>query len=188
MRVSSRSSCSGGLPGTSRTGTIRARAVLDNKARVFTPGLFARVQLEGSGQFKAMLIDDKAVLTDQDRKYVFVVGEGDPDISKNPVLRLLSRRMRVTPELHGQRFPGVTAANHAVSERRHFQPHAADDGGAAASVQIIGGDQQIASGLIIRDLRDAVGRNINRALLAAVKHAPYKDRAVIRTADNLGPD
>jgi len=31
------------------------------------------VQLLGSGQFQALLIDDKAVLTDQDRKYVYVV-------------------------------------------------------------------------------------------------------------------
>ena len=60
----------------SRTGTIRARAVLPNLDRTFTPGLFARVQLEGSGEFNALLIDDKAVLTDQDRKYVYVVGEG----------------------------------------------------------------------------------------------------------------
>lgn len=55
------------------TGTIRARALLDNADRVFTPGLFARVRVLGSGEFNAMLIDDKAVLTDQDRKYVYVV-------------------------------------------------------------------------------------------------------------------
>ncbi|MFT3762986.1 MAG: efflux RND transporter periplasmic adaptor subunit [Pseudoxanthomonas sp.] len=55
------------------TGTIRARAVLDNRDHVFTPGLFARVRLLGSGRFKAVLIDDKAVLTDQDRKYVWIV-------------------------------------------------------------------------------------------------------------------
>lgn len=59
------------------TGTIRARAVLRNPDRVFTPGLFARVQLEGSGASTALLVDDKAVLTDQDRKYVYVLGEGD---------------------------------------------------------------------------------------------------------------
>jgi tellurite resistance protein TerC len=35
---------------------------------------------------------------------MIVVGEGDQDISKNPVVRLLSRRLRVTSELHGQRF------------------------------------------------------------------------------------
>jgi membrane fusion protein, multidrug efflux system len=56
------------------TGTIRARAVLRNPERTFTPGLFARVQIEGSGEFRALLVDDKAVLTDQDRKYVYVLG------------------------------------------------------------------------------------------------------------------
>ncbi|KRG69995.1 efflux RND transporter periplasmic adaptor subunit [Pseudoxanthomonas dokdonensis] len=55
------------------TGTIRARALLDNADRLFTPGLYARVRLLGSGRFEAKLVDDKAVLTDQDRKYVYVV-------------------------------------------------------------------------------------------------------------------
>lgn len=55
------------------TGTIRMRAVLDNTDRRFTPGLFARVQMPGSPQFNATLINDRAILTDQDRKYVYVV-------------------------------------------------------------------------------------------------------------------
>jgi multidrug efflux system membrane fusion protein len=55
------------------TGTIRARAVLPNPDRSLTPGLFARVQLQGSAGFEAKLVDDKAILTDQDRKYVYVV-------------------------------------------------------------------------------------------------------------------
>ena len=59
----------------SNTGTIRMRAVLDNKDGALTPGLFARVRLLGSGQFDALLIDDKAVLTDQDRKYVWIVDD-----------------------------------------------------------------------------------------------------------------
>lgn len=59
-----------------QTGTITLRAVLDNAERLFTPGLFARVQLPVSERFDAVLIDDRAVLTDQDRKYVFVV---DPE-------------------------------------------------------------------------------------------------------------
>jgi multidrug efflux system membrane fusion protein len=58
---------------TPSTGTIRMRAMLDNAQRQFTPGLFARVRLPGSAEFKATLIDDKAVLTDQDRKYVYIV-------------------------------------------------------------------------------------------------------------------
>lgn len=57
------------------TGTIRVRAILPNKDGTFTPGLFARVQLLGSGERPAMLIHERAVLTDQDRKYVYVVGE-----------------------------------------------------------------------------------------------------------------
>lgn len=57
------------------TGTVRARAVLPNPDRRFTPGMFARVQLEGAAARPAILIDDKAVITDQDRKFVYVVGE-----------------------------------------------------------------------------------------------------------------
>lgn len=57
----------------SATGTIRARATLANPDGLLTPGLYARVRLQGSGSFSAMLIDDKAVMTDQNRKYVFVV-------------------------------------------------------------------------------------------------------------------
>ncbi len=70
----------------SQTGSIRARAVFDNKAGIFTPGLFARIQLMGSGTRQALLIHDQAVLTDQDRKYVFVVGPGSTALRKNITL------------------------------------------------------------------------------------------------------
>lgn len=58
----------------SQTGTIRARAVLENKEGLFTPGLFARVQLLGSAEYSAILIDDRAVNTDQNQKYVLILG------------------------------------------------------------------------------------------------------------------
>jgi RND family efflux transporter MFP subunit len=57
-----------------QTGTIRGRAVLQNKDGQFTPGMFARLQLLGSGEYSAILIDDRAVNTDQSQKYVFVLG------------------------------------------------------------------------------------------------------------------
>jgi multidrug efflux system membrane fusion protein len=57
-----------------QTGTIRGRAVLPNKDGQFTPGLFARVQLLGSGEYAAILIEDRAVNTDQSQKYVLVLG------------------------------------------------------------------------------------------------------------------
>ncbi len=56
-----------------QTGTIRARALLDNKDRRFTPGLFARVKLVGSAQYDALLINDSAIGTDQNVRYVFAV-------------------------------------------------------------------------------------------------------------------
>jgi multidrug efflux system membrane fusion protein len=72
------------------TGTIFARAELPNPEGVFTPGLFARVQLLGSGERPALLIHPQAVLTDQDRRYVFVAemvtlppemgGSGEPHL------------------------------------------------------------------------------------------------------------
>lgn len=77
------------------TGTIRARAVLRNPDRIFTPGLYARVQLQGSGKFKAMLVDDKAVLTDQDRKYVYVLGEKNAATRKDVVLGPIVDGLRV---------------------------------------------------------------------------------------------
>ncbi|MDG6348834.1 efflux RND transporter periplasmic adaptor subunit [Luteimonas sp. 8-5] len=77
------------------TGTIRARAVLPNPDRVFTPGLFARVQVQGSGRFDAMLIDDKAVLTDQDRKYVYVLGPENKAVRKDVVLGRMIEGLRV---------------------------------------------------------------------------------------------
>lgn len=77
------------------TGTIRARAVLRNPDGVFTPGLFARVQLEGSGQFDALLVDDKAVLTDQDRKYVYVLGEDSTAQRRDVVLGRVIDGLRV---------------------------------------------------------------------------------------------
>ena len=57
-----------------QTGTIRARAVLPNKDGQFTPGMFARVQLLGSGEYTAILIEDRAVNTDQNQKYVLLLG------------------------------------------------------------------------------------------------------------------
>jgi len=57
-----------------RTGTIRARAVLENKNGQFTPGMFARVQLLGSSEYDAILIEDRAVGTDQSQNFVLVLG------------------------------------------------------------------------------------------------------------------
>ena len=81
-----------------RTGTIRARAVLANPDGAFTPGLFARVQLEGSAEFPALLVDDKAVLTDQDRKYVYVVGADNLAARRDVKLGRMAEGLRVVTD------------------------------------------------------------------------------------------
>jgi multidrug efflux system membrane fusion protein len=61
------------------TGSVRMRATLDNGDGLLVPGLFARVQVGGgaSGSGRALLVSDRAVGTDQDRKFVYVVGAGN---------------------------------------------------------------------------------------------------------------
>ncbi len=57
-----------------RTGSVRMRATLANPDRALAPGLFARVQVGSGVAVKAIVINDRAVGTDQSRKYVVVVG------------------------------------------------------------------------------------------------------------------
>jgi multidrug efflux system membrane fusion protein len=66
-----------------RSGTIRTRAVVENKDHLLTPGVFGRVQLYG-GEYDALLIPDSAVVSDQARKIVFVVGN-DNVVQARPV-------------------------------------------------------------------------------------------------------
>ena len=56
-------------------GTIRARAVLDNRHGEFTPGLFARMKLVSPSRYRAALVDDRAIGTDLGKRFVFVVDE-----------------------------------------------------------------------------------------------------------------
>jgi multidrug efflux system membrane fusion protein len=108
------------------TGTIRARAVVPNPDGVFTPGLFARVRLLGESQKDALLIHEQAVLTDQDRRYVYVVGEKNAaerkDVTPGPhVEGLLVIESGLKPGdkviINGMRkifFPGQPVKPHVV--------------------------------------------------------------------------
>jgi multidrug efflux system membrane fusion protein len=79
----------------SAVGTIRVRAVLPNPKRIFTPGLFVRVQLVSGIKENALLIDDKAVMTDQDRKYVYVLGKDNKVQRKYVVPGRMAEGLRV---------------------------------------------------------------------------------------------
>jgi multidrug efflux system membrane fusion protein len=66
------------------TGTLRARAVLSNKAGLFSAGLFGRVRVTGTPGYAALLLPDEAIGTDQTNKYVLVVG-GDGVVERRNV-------------------------------------------------------------------------------------------------------
>lgn len=66
------------------SGTIRAHAVVPNPTRFLTPGMFGRARLLGSGTYKAMLIPDEAIVTDQTRRLVYVVSK-DNKATPRPV-------------------------------------------------------------------------------------------------------
>jgi RND family efflux transporter MFP subunit len=59
------------------SGTIRARAVFANPNDMFTPGMFARVRVPGSPSYRALLVPDAAIASEQSRKYVLVVDAED---------------------------------------------------------------------------------------------------------------
>jgi RND family efflux transporter MFP subunit len=65
-------------------GTVSARAVLSNPNGLFTPGLFARVRLLGGDRHLATMVQDQAIGTDQDRKFVLVL-KSDNTVDYRPV-------------------------------------------------------------------------------------------------------
>lgn len=77
-----------------QTGTMRLRARFANPNFILQPGLFGRVEVEGSDTYRAVLIPDEAISADQNERIVYVVN-GDGSVSVKPV--------RLGPRLHGYR-------------------------------------------------------------------------------------
>jgi RND family efflux transporter MFP subunit len=67
------------------SGTIRAHAEVQNPKGFLVPGMFGRARLLGSGTYKAMLVPDEAILTDQSRKLVYTIGK-DGKTAPRPVV------------------------------------------------------------------------------------------------------
>jgi membrane fusion protein, multidrug efflux system len=66
------------------TGTMRLRAQFDNPKFILQPGLFGRVEVEASNTYKATLVPDEAIGSDQNVRVVYVVG-ADGTVSTKPV-------------------------------------------------------------------------------------------------------
>ncbi|MFV3130707.1 efflux RND transporter periplasmic adaptor subunit [Niveispirillum sp. KHB5.9] len=67
------------------SGTIRVRARFDNPDGLLVPGLYARLKVGGSDPQPAVMVDERAIGTDQDKKFVLVVGD-DNKVSYRPIL------------------------------------------------------------------------------------------------------
>ncbi|WP_353226583.1 efflux RND transporter periplasmic adaptor subunit [Novosphingobium sp.] len=67
-----------------QSGTIRAFAEVDNPGGFLLPGMFGRARLLGSGTYRALLVPDEAIVTDQTRRFVYVIGR-DGKTAQRPV-------------------------------------------------------------------------------------------------------
>ena len=82
---------------SARSGTMRTRAIVENKNQLLTPGIFGRVQLFG-GEYDALLIPDTAIVSDQSRKIVFTVNKDNVVQAKPVTLGPLVEGLRVVRE------------------------------------------------------------------------------------------
>lgn len=126
------------------SGTIRVRAEFDNTDGRLLPGLYARIRLTGGAQRSAVLIDETAIGTDQDKRFVLVVDENDQTVYRQVRLGALHNGMRVveTGLQAGERVvvsglqrvrPGDPVAPNAVQPSAAPRLAGADPGGPATS-------------------------------------------------------
>ena len=89
------------------TGTMRVRAVMPNTDLVLQPGLFGRINVPGSLPYDGILIPDEAVVADQQRRLVYVVGTDNMARQKE---------VRPGPRIDGYRVirEGLTGAERVV--------------------------------------------------------------------------
>ncbi|HUW53463.1 MAG TPA: efflux RND transporter periplasmic adaptor subunit [Rhodanobacter sp.] len=78
----------------SSTGTIRLRAVFDNADGLYTPGLYARVQLQSGKARPRVLVDDRAIGTDLGNQFVYVLDKQH---------KVQYRKVSTGPLFHGLR-------------------------------------------------------------------------------------
>lgn len=111
------------------TGTIRARALFLRQSATLLPGMYARVRL-GAAPAPSFVLSERAILTDQDRKFVYVVDAGG---------KAAYRQVTLGPSVEGKRViaSGLSAGERVVTSNlmmvRPGMPVAARDGQTAAA-------------------------------------------------------
>jgi multidrug efflux system membrane fusion protein len=126
-----------------QTGTLKVRVVVKNPDGKLTPGLFARVRLPDGAARDSVLVADRAVATDQDRRYVLVVDHDGKVQYRAVKLGPLHEGLRVVRE-------GLTASDRVVVRglqrvrpgvqvKADVMPMSKDIDGKSASADIDGG-------------------------------------------------
>jgi RND family efflux transporter MFP subunit len=80
------------------TGSMVLRAEFSNADNILTPGLFARIRIPMTGKYKALLVDEKSILTDQANKFVLGI-----DQSKTPAVSVY-KPIVIGPSIDGKRI------------------------------------------------------------------------------------
>ncbi|MFL9960126.1 efflux RND transporter periplasmic adaptor subunit [Paraburkholderia sediminicola] len=118
------------------SGTIRVRARFDNEDGALIPGLYARVKVGGGAPHPALLIDDAAVGTDQDKKFVLVVDQSNHVVYREVSVGGMQGNLRVVRDglKPGDRIvvngiqrvrPGDTVRAHVVPMTTDQDPNSA---------------------------------------------------------------
>src|ERR1700761_2063037 len=105
------------------SGTIRVRARFDNADGTLVPGLYARVKVSGSAPHPALLIDDAAIGTDQDKKFVLVDDKSDKVAYREVQIGHLQGNLRVITGglLNGERI--VVSGTQRVRPGEQIKAH-----------------------------------------------------------------
>ena len=80
------------------SGTIRGRAQLENPDGLFTPGMFARVQVPASAPYQALMVPDAAIGSEQARKFVYLIDQDNVARLRYVTLGQLVDDLRVIKE------------------------------------------------------------------------------------------
>jgi multidrug efflux pump subunit AcrA (membrane-fusion protein) len=111
------------------TGTWRLRGVVDNPEHILTPGLYVRIKLSIGAPFPAVLVAEKAIGTDQGKRFIYVVDQKSiverRELPKEKIGRL-ENRLRV---ILGGLQPGeqvVVSGLQRIREGKQVQPEIVD--------------------------------------------------------------
>jgi multidrug efflux system membrane fusion protein len=124
-----------------KSGTARVRAAFDNKDGTLIPGQFARIRMGQAQNVKALLVNERAVGTDQNKKFVLVVGPDNKAEYREVTLGASVNGLRVVKSglKTGERIvvnglqrvrPGALVQPNAVSMEAKVEVPAAKEAGA----------------------------------------------------------